>query len=120
MTEYIQLGSKVYAYNYGKGKIKKKAKGTKKCVINKNLTMEWYKEALFKNETVIELQLQFKSDYHDVYIEKVNQVALCNVDAKRLQTFDRIITYPYGTNVFKIGETEMLVKKHKIPIPLYY
>ena len=40
MTEFIVLGAKVYAYNYGKGKIKKKAKGTKKCVINKNLTME--------------------------------------------------------------------------------
>ena len=43
--------------------------------------MERYKEALFKNKTVIELQLQFKKDHHDVYTEKVNKVALRNVDA---------------------------------------
>ena len=64
--------------------------------------IERYKEALFKNETIIESQPQFKSDYHDVYTEKVNKVALRNVDAKRLQTFDRIITYPYRNNVFKV------------------
>ena len=26
----------------------------------------------------------------------------------RLQTFDKITTYPYGTNTFKVRESEML------------
>ena len=32
------------------------------------------------------------------------------VNNKRLQTFDRVTTYPYGTNAFKVCEGEMLSK----------
>ena len=54
------------------------------------------------------VQQRFKTYNHDVYTEEVNKIALsANVD-KRLQTFDRIITYPYGANVFKVCESEML------------
>ena len=67
MTEFIALGAKVYAYNYGKDKIKKKAKGTKKCVIKKDLTFNRYKEALFKNKTIMASQLPFKSDSHNMH-----------------------------------------------------
>ena len=35
-------------------------------------------------------------------------------DDKRIQTFDRVTTYPYGTNVFKVCENEMLLKKNKV------
>ena len=34
----------------------------------------------------------------------------CSNDNKRLQTFDRVLTYPYGTNPFKVCESEMLSK----------
>ena len=43
--------------------------------------------------------------------EKVNKIALNSSDNKRLQTFDRVTTYPYGTNAFKICESEMLMDK---------
>ena len=52
--------------------------------------------------------------------EKVNKIALLNVDNKRLQIFDRITINPYGTNAFKVCESEMLAKRKEIPIPLYY
>ena len=55
-------------------------------------------------------QLRFKSDYHNVYTEEVNKIELNSNDNKRLQTFDRITTYPYGTNAFKVYESEMLSK----------
>ena len=45
-------------------------------------------------------------------IQKYNKVALSSNDDKRLQTFDRVTTYPYGTNDFKVCETEMLSKIH--------
>ena len=32
-----------------------------------------------------------------MYTEEVNKIALSSNDNKRLQTFDRIETYPYGT-----------------------
>ena len=31
-------------------------------------------------------------------------------DNKRLQTFDRITTFPYGTSAYKVCESEMLSK----------
>ena len=46
-----------------------------------------------------------------MYTEEVNKIALSNNDDKRLQTFDGITTYPYGTNAFKVCESEMLMVK---------
>ena len=57
-------------------------------------------------------QLRLKSDHHNVYNEEVNKIALNSSNNKRLQTFDRITTYPYGTNAFKVRESEMLSKTH--------
>ena len=45
-----------------------------------------------------------------IITEEVNKIALNSNDNKRLQTFDRITTYPYGTNAFKVCESEMLSK----------
>ena len=39
----------------------------------------------------------------------VNKIALNSNDDKRLQTFDGIETYPYGTNAFKVCESKMKV-----------
>ena len=44
-------------------------------------------------------------------MEEINKIALSDNDDKRLQTSDRITTYPYGTNVFKVCESEMLIVK---------
>ena len=55
-----------------------------------------------------------------MYTEEVHKTALSSNDDKRLQTFDGIMTYPYGSNAFKVCESEMLVKKKAIPIKLYY
>ena len=49
-----------------------------------------------------------------MYTEDVNKIALSNNDDKRIQTFDRVTTYPYSTNVFKVCENEMLLKKNKV------
>ena len=49
-----------------------------------------------------------------MYTEKVNKIALSSNDDKRIQTFDKVTTYPYGTNVFKVCENEMLLKKNKL------
>ena len=50
----------------------------------------------------------FKSDHHDVYTVKNNKIVLSSNDDKRLQTFDRITTYPHGTNTFKVCESKNL------------
>ena len=76
----------------------KKAKSTKKCAIKQKLMFENYKDCLFNNKTVYRSQERFKSCYHDVYTEEVNKTALSSNDDKRLETPDKIITYPYGTD----------------------
>ena len=58
---------------------------------------ENYKDCLFNNKTVYRSQERFKSYYHDVYTE-VNNIVLSSNDDKRLQTSDKITTYPYGTS----------------------
>ena len=53
---------------------------------------------------------RFEIEAHCVYTEEVNKIALSSKDDKRLQTFDRIKTYPYETNAFKVCKSEMLSK----------
>ena len=38
------------------------------------------------------------------------KIVLSSNDDKRLKTFDKVTTYPYGTNAFKVCESEMLSK----------
>ena len=71
---------------------------------------ENYKDSSFNNKTILKSQLRFKSDHHNVYTEGVNKIALNSNDDKRLKTFDRVTTYPYRTNAFKVCESEMLSK----------
>ena len=80
----------------------KKAKGTKKCVIKRELMFQNYKDSLFNDEIILKSEQRFKSNYHDVYTEEVNKIAWSSNDDKRLQTFDKITTYPYGTNAIKV------------------
>ena len=49
-------------------------------------------------KTIYRSRERFKSYNHDVYTEEVNKTALSSNDDKRLQTSDKITTYPYGTN----------------------
>ena len=88
----------------------KKAKGIKKCIIKRRLMFENYKDSLFNDKTILQSQLRFKSDHHDLYTEEVNKIAPSSNDDKILQTFDRVTTYPYGTNAFKVCESERLSK----------
>ena len=65
---------------------------------------------MFKNEIILKSQQRLKSEGHCVYTEEVVKIALSSNDDKRLQTFDRITTYLYGTNAFKVCKSEMLSK----------
>ena len=38
------------------------------------------------------------------------KIVLSSNEDKRLQTFDIITTYPYGTNAFKVRKSEMVSK----------
>ena len=65
-----------------------------------------FKDCSFNNKTIYRPEQRFKSYNHDVYTEEVNKIALSSNDDKRIQTSDRIKTYPYGTS-----EMMMMINK---------
>ena len=69
---------------------------------------ENYKESFFNDKIILRSQQRFRSDHHRVYTEVVNKIALSNDDEKRIQTYGKFTTYPYGTNVLKVREAEMI------------
>ena len=87
--------------------INKKAKGTKKCIVKTEITFKNYADALFNDEVIIRSQQRFRSGHLKVYTEEVNKIALSSNDNKRIETFDKVTTYPYGANAFMICENEM-------------
>ena len=101
MIEFVALRPKTYSYLTDDCEEDKKAKGTKKCVIKRELKFNDCKDCLLNDKVVLKSQQRFKSERHDVYTEKVNKIALSSNDDKRLQTFYKITTYPYGTSAGK-------------------
>ena len=112
MTEFCALRVKAYAYRLDVDTEEKKAKGTKKCIVKQEITLKNYMDSLFNDEVIIKSQQRFRSDHHRVYTEEVNKIALSSNDDKRLQTFDKVTTFPYGTNAFKVSESEMPSKNN--------
>ena len=123
MSKFVALRAKTYSFlideytdeDYEKNRIvNKKAKGAKKCVVQREILFNNYLDSLFKNKVLHRSQQRYRSDDHKVYTEEVNKIALSSNDDKRIQTFDRVTTYPYGINVFKVCENEMLLKKNEV------
>ena len=108
--EFAALRPKTYSYITDDDSIVKKAKGTKKCVIKRILKFNGYKNCLFKNEIILKSQQKIKCESHNVYTEQINKIALSSNDDKRLKTFDRITTYSYERNDFKVCRSLMLNK----------
>ena len=63
---------------------------------------ENYTDCLFNDKIILKSQQRFKSDHHEVYTEEVNKNTLSSDDDKRLQTFNRVTTHPYGTPAVKV------------------
>ena len=115
MQEFVARRAKIYAYLMNDDNSEhKKAKGTKKCVIKRWLMFKNYLDSLSNDEIILKLQQKFKSDHHNIYTEQISKIALSSNNDKRLQTFNKITSYPYGTNVSKVCESEMLSKYKRL------
>ena len=110
MTEFVALRPKTYSYLMDDGRNDKKAKGTKKCVIKRRLKFNDYKNCLLNDEIILKSKQGFKSEARNVYTEEVNKSSLSSNDDKRLQTYDRITSYSYGTSVRNVCKPELLSK----------
>ena len=119
MTKFVALRAKTYSFliddftddDYEKNRIvNNKVKGTKRCVFKREILFNNYLDSFFKNKVLYRSQQIFRSDHHKVYTEKVNKIALSSNDDKRIQTFDNVTTYPYGTNLFMVCKNEIILK----------
>ena len=118
MEEFCALRAKTWAYlinvyndDYDEEKIiNKKAKTTKKCVTKYRLMFENYTDSLFNDNIILKSQQVFRSENHDVYTVEI-KIVLSSNDDKRLQTLDRVTTYPHGTNVLKVCESETMIAR---------
>ena len=63
----------------------KKAKGTKKWVIKRELIFENYKNCVLNDEIILKKQQAFRSDHHNAYTVEIDKVTLSSNDGKRLQ-----------------------------------
>ena len=112
--EFVAIRAKTWPYLTDDNSEHKKSKGTKMCVIKREPMFKNYKDCQSNDKIILKSQQRFKSDHHNVYTEQINTVALSSNDDKRLQTFDKITTYPHRKKFFKVCESEMLaVMKYK-------
>ena len=84
----------------------------KKVRNKKILKFNHYKNCLLDYEIILKSQQRYKSEKHNVYTEEVNNIALSSNDDKRLQTFDKITSYPHVTSFGKVCKAKLL-SKHK-------
>ena len=47
-----------------------------------------------------------------MHTEEINKIALSSNDNKRLQTFDKVTTYPYRANGVKLFESETIIVRY--------
>ena len=113
MIELVALRPKTYSYLVDDDSEAKKTKGTQKYVIKRMLKFPDYKDCLLNNEFILKSPQRFKSERHHAYTEEINKIVSSSNDDKRLQTYDRIISCPYGTSAGKVCKTEMLSKVNK-------
>ena len=105
MIQFVGPREKKYAYLMDDDSGHKKAKEIKMCVTKRRLMFENCKDYLLHEKIISQSQQKFKSDYYNVYTAQINKIALSSNGNKRLQTFDKITTYPYGTNAFKVCQS---------------
>ena len=114
MKEFVGLRTKTYSYLKDNNNEDKKAKGTKKCVIKRELKFQDYKnfleaaqienkinhseknqtqvdclkedkkEFLKDNNLIVKTQQRFKSKRRNVFTKKINKSALSSNDNKRM------------------------------------
>ena len=82
MKEFGTLRAKTYSYLMDDNSEVKKSKGTKKCVIKRELMFENYTDCLSNDKIILKPQQRFKSHNHKVLTEEVNKIALSSNDDK--------------------------------------
>ena len=92
ITRFIGLRPKLYTFRVEDGKDKKKCKGVKKSVVEKEIKFDHYYNCLFTEEKEMRTMRVIQSENHDIYSKEVNKIALSNEDDKRIVLKDKVHT----------------------------
>ena len=95
MSEFFAQRAKKYACRLDNKDKVKKAKGTKKYVIQNQLTFKDYVNVLFNKVPMIKSQFGFRSRIHEIYTENDNKIALISSVNKTIQDDNGINTYSH-------------------------
>ena len=97
MREFIALKAKMYAFEIDNGEITKKAKGISKNVVKAELTIDMYRDCLFKNKTYTTDNIYgLRVENHNIYLTKSSKKVLCPLYTKKWILDDGINSYAYG------------------------
>ena len=91
----VAVRPKMYSVEVGEKNIRK-AKGVKKNVIEKEITHEHYKEALFERKQFMHRMKILRSEGHEMYGMCMNKISISLFDTKRWIADGGIHTMAYG------------------------
>jgi hypothetical protein len=74
----------------------KKAKGNKKCVVEKEVSFQNYVDTLYTGRSLTHSQVGFRSESHQVYTTRVTKTSLSALDTKRFICDGGITSLAYG------------------------
>ena len=94
ISEFVRLSAKSYAFDMDDEF--KKCKGVKKYVVNKEITLNDYKNFLFSGRQQLRPMNVIRSHHHEVFTEQAIKIALSANDDKRIILPDRIHTLTPG------------------------
>ena len=95
IEEVVALRPKMYSIKKAGSNIKK-AKGVKKNVIEREITHEHYKQALFGRKQFMNKMKILRSEGHEMYGMCMNKISLSPFDSKRWIAGDGVHTQAYG------------------------
>jgi hypothetical protein len=87
IKEFIGLRSKMYSIDVVDvvdSEIIKKAKGIKKTAVD-GLSLDNYRDCLYKKKIFYSKMLIFRSQIHNIYTQNVNKISLSYLDENRPQ-----------------------------------
>ena len=98
MTEFVALRPKLHAYRQLDNKEDKRCTGIKKCVVNKTIGFNDYKNCLLnaKSKSIYRSQLMFRNKKHEVHTVEVDKAALKRDDDNRVVQKDGVSTMARG------------------------
>jgi hypothetical protein len=95
ITEFVGLRSKMYCIKVDE-EDKKRAKGIKRKVVEKTLTIDDYRDALLNQNNIYRTMNIIRSVNHNIFSQEINKLALSSYDDKRYVLDDKINTLAYG------------------------